>query len=260
MIIDTHAHLYLDQFKDDLEEVIERAKAIGIKAILLPAIDLPSIEQALELSVRWPFLKVMAAINPCEVDKATDADFQKIEQWASEDAIIAIGETGLDYYWDTSYNDKQQDFVRRHIRLAAEVNKPIVFHDRNASDDLVRIVAEEKAASTHPDRIRGVFHCFGGPEHICKAVLDLGFYVGIGGTYTFKNGGVPAAVETIPMDRIVVETDAPYLTPAPFRGKRNEPSMVAHVIEKIAQVRSLSVAEVESLTTQNAVRIFNLAL
>ena len=108
MIIDTHAHLYLDQFKDDLEEVIERAKAIGIKAILLPAIDLPSIEQALELSVRWPFLKVMAAIHPCEVDKATDADFQKIEQWASEDAIIAIGETGLDYYWDTSINDSQQ--------------------------------------------------------------------------------------------------------------------------------------------------------
>lgn len=260
MIVDTHAHLYLDQFSEDLEAVIERATEVGVKAILLPAIDLSSIDKALELSRRWPLFKVMAAIHPCEVKNATEADFLRIEEWAHHEDIVAIGETGLDYYWDTSYNDKQHDFVRRHIRLAANVDKPIVFHDRDASKDLVRIVAEEKSNSPHPDRIRGVFHCFGGPKHVCDAVLDLGFHVGIGGTYTFKNGGVPDATASIPMDRIVVETDAPYLTPAPFRGKRNEPAMITHVIEKLAAERNLTVQEVELITTQNAARVFGLTL
>jgi len=166
----------------------------------------------------------------------------------------------LDYYWDKSYNDKQHDFVRRHIRLAARVDKPLVFHDREASEDLVRIVREEKEASAHPDRIRGVFHCFGGPESIAKQVLDLGFHVGLGGTLTFKNGGVPDAVSSVPMDRIVLETDSPYLTPAPFRGKRNEPAMIKHVVEKLAEVRGMTVAEVETITTQNAIRVFNLTV
>jgi TatD DNase family protein len=260
MIVDTHAHIYLDQFDEDLEAVIERAEEIGIKAILLPAIDLPSIDKAMSLRERWPFLYVMAAIHPCEVKSATDADFEAIERWADNDAIIAIGETGLDYYWDTSYNEKQHDFVRRHIRLAARVDKPIVFHDRGASEDLIRIVREEKEASANPERIRGVFHCFGGPESISQAVLDLGFHVGLGGTYTFKNGGVPEAVSSVPMDRIVLETDSPYLTPAPFRGKRNEPAMIAHVARKLAEVRGMSVEEVERITTENAVRVFNLPL
>ena len=260
MIIDTHAHIYLDQFEADLPEVIERAKAVGIKAILLPAIDLPSIQKALDLSKTWPFLKVMAAIHPCEVKNATEEDLQQIERWAEDEAIVAIGETGLDYYWDTSYNKKQHDFVRRHIRLAARVNKPIVFHDRGASEDLVRIVQEEKEQSPHPEQIRGVFHCFGGPENICEAVLNLGFFVGIGGTYTFKNGGVPDAVSTIPLDRIVVETDAPYLAPAPLRGKRNEPAYIKHVIAKLAEVRNVSVEEIETITSQNAISLFGLAL
>ncbi|MDA1029731.1 MAG: TatD family hydrolase [Bacteroidetes bacterium] len=258
MKIDTHAHLYLDQFEQDLEQVIERASQIGIKAILLPAIDLPSIEKALELREKWPIFHVMAAIHPCEVHAATDADFLKITDWASDERIIAIGETGLDYYWDTTFKEKQQDFVRRHIRLAASVNKPIVFHDREASEDLVRIVGEEKALSPHPERIRGVFHCFGGPAHISQAVLDLGFHVGLGGTFTFKNGGVPEAVSDIPLDRIVLETDAPYLAPAPFRGKRNEPSMLQYVAEKLASIRGLTVSEIESITSRNAIEVFGL--
>ena len=259
MLIDTHAHIYLDQFSEDIDEVIKRAKSVGIKAILLPAIDLPSIERAMVLKDRWDFIHVMAAIHPCEVNSATEDDFLQIEAWAARDEIIAIGETGLDYYWDTSYNEKQQEFVRRHIQLAAKVNKPIVFHDRGASDDLVRIVAEEKACSPYPERIRGVFHCFGGPEHICAQVLDLGFHVGLGGTYTFKNGGVPQAVSSIPLDRIVLETDAPYLAPAPFRGKRNEPAFVDLVAQKIAEIRGLSADEVACATSENAARVFGLS-
>ncbi len=258
MIIDTHAHLYLNQFDSDLEQVIERAQLAGIKAILLPAIDLPSITKALDLREKWPLFHVMAAMHPCEVNAATDADFAEIERWAEDERIIAIGETGLDYYWDTSFNEKQHDFVRRHIRLAARVDKPIVFHDRQASEDLIRIVREEKEASPHPDRIRGVFHCFGGPSNISHAVLQLGFHVGLGGTLTFKNGGVPDAVADIPMDRIVLETDSPYLAPAPFRGKRNEPSMIAQVVEKLAAVRNLSVQEVEAITSRNAIEVFGL--
>jgi TatD DNase family protein len=165
----------------------------------------------------------------------------------------------LDYYWDRTFDEKQQDFLRRHIRLAAKVDKPLVFHDREASTDLIQIVREEKEASSTPDKIRGVFHCFGGPESVSKAVLDLGFHVGLGGTLTFKNGGVPDAVSSVPMDRIVLETDAPFLAPAPNRGKRNEPSWVKLVAEKLAEVRGLSIQEVEAVTTENALRVFGLS-
>jgi TatD DNase family protein len=258
MIIDTHAHIYLDQFESDLDDVIERAERIGIKAILLPAIDLSSISKALKLQEKWPFFRVMAAIHPCEVHSATDEDFLEIEKWAEDERIIAIGETGLDYYWDTTFKEKQKDFVRRHIRLAARVNKPIVFHDRQASEDLVQIVREEKDASPYPEQIHGVFHCFGGPANIADAVLELGFYVGLGGTLTFKNGGVPDAVSRIPLDRIVLETDSPYLTPAPFRGKRNEPALIQHVVDKLAEVRGVTVDEIKSITSRNAIQVFGL--
>ncbi|MBT3448161.1 MAG: TatD family hydrolase [Bacteroidetes Order II. Incertae sedis bacterium] len=259
MLIETHAHLYLEQFQEDLEIVVERAEEAGVRYILLPAIDLASIEQAISLSERWDMMKVMAALHPSEVKDAEDADFHKIEEWAQDDRIIAIGETGLDYYWDRTFDEKQQDFLRRHIRLAAKVDKPLVFHDREASTDLIQIVREEKEASSTPDKIRGVFHCFGGPESVSKAVLDLGFHVGLGGTLTFKNGGVPDAVSSVPMDRIVLETDAPFLAPAPNRGKRNEPSWVKLVAEKLAEVRGLSIQEVEAVTTENALRVFGLS-
>lgn len=258
MLIDTHAHIYLDQFDNDLEEVIERALETGIKTILLPAIDLQSIEKALELSARWDMFRVMAALHPSEVKHATDADFEKIEDWAVDERIIAIGETGLDYYWDRSFDEKQQEYLRRHIRLAARVDKPLVFHDRQASADLIRIVGQEKDASSTPEKIRGVFHCFGGGDEISKAVLDLGFHVGLGGTLTFKNGGVPELTASVPMDRIVLETDSPFLAPAPRRGKRNEPSWLRLVAEKLADVRGLSIEEVERITTENARRVFGL--
>ena len=258
MLIDTHAHIYLDQFEEDLEIIVERAKEAGVRYILMPAIDLDSIEQAIALAERWDMLKVMAALHPSEVKDAQDADFHKIEEWAEDDRIIAIGETGLDYYWDRTFDEKQHDYLRRHIRLAAKVDKPLVFHDRESSADLIRIVREEKDASLTPDRIRGVFHCFGGPENVAREVLDLGFYVGLGGTLTFKNGGVPDAVATVPMERIVLETDAPFLAPAPNRGKRNEPSWVQLVAQKLAEVRGLTVQEVASVTTENALRVFGL--
>jgi TatD DNase family protein len=266
MLIDTHAHIFLEQFQTDFDQVLERANGVGVKHILLPAIDVASIEVCIDLARthhdpdQGPVLHAMAGIHPSSVQEATDEDMERVRELAVHPCVVAIGETGLDYYWDHSFDEKQHAFLREHIRLAAQVDKPLVFHDREASDDLARIVAEEKSASPHPERIRGVFHCFGGPEAHTEKVLDLGFYMGIGGTYTFKNGGVPQNTATVPMDRIILETDSPYLTPAPFRGKRNEPAYVQLVAEKLAEIRGLSPEEVARVTTSNAARLFSLDL
>lgn len=266
MLIDTHAHIFLEQFQSDFDQVLERANGEGVGHILLPSIDVASIEICIELAgtyndpAKGPVLHAMAGIHPSSVQEASDEDMERVRQLAEHPSVLAIGETGLDYYWDRSFDEKQHAFLREHIRLAAELDKPLVFHDREASDDLVRIVAEEKAASPHPERIRGVFHCFGGPDEHTERVLELGFHMGIGGTYTFKNGGVPQNTSTVPMDRIILETDAPYLTPAPFRGKRNEPAYVRLVAEKLAEVRGLSVEEIASVTTANAAALFGLEL
>lgn len=264
MLIDTHAHIFLEPFESDFDQVLERANGVGIGHILMPAIDVASIHQCLALADRhdgsdgMPVLHAMAGIHPSSVKDATDADMEAVRELARDPRIVAMGETGLDYYWDQSFNEKQHAFLRAHIQLAEEVDKPLVFHDREASDDLVRILAEEKARSSRPDRIRGVFHCFGGPAAHTERVLALGFHMGIGGTYTFKNGGIPDATATVPLDRIILETDSPYLTPAPYRGKRNEPAFVRLVAEKMAEVRGLAVDEVIRITTDNAKRLFGL--
>ena len=265
MLIDTHAHIFLEPFESDFDQVLERANGAGIGHILMPAIDVASIHRCLALADGhdgkdgMPVLHAMAGIHPSSVKDATPADMRAVSELARDPRIIAIGETGLDYYWDRSFNDKQHSFLRAHIRLAEEVDKPLVFHDRESSDDLVRIVHEEQEQSSRPERIRGVFHCFGGPAEHTERVLALGFHMGIGGTYTFKNGGIPDATATVPMDRIILETDSPYLTPAPYRGKRNEPAYVRMVAEKLAEVRGLTVDEVIRITTSNAKRLFGIA-
>ncbi|MFT7553613.1 MAG: TatD DNase family protein [Rhodothermales bacterium] len=258
MLIDTHTHTYLDKFDDDRAAVFERARAGGVQIQLLPAIDIPSIHAALKLARSQEGVFVMAALHPSDTKDATDADFAEVARLAAEPEVVAIGETGLDYYWDKTFNAKQQDFLRRHIRLAAELDLPLVFHNREASEDLVAIVAEEQAAAADSTKIRGVFHCFGGTPEYAAQVMALGFHVGLGGTLTFKNGGVPDAIVDIPMDRIVLETDAPFLAPVPFRGKRNEPAHVRLVAQKLAELRGLTVEEVAAITTSNAMRLFRL--
>ncbi|MEM1041090.1 MAG: TatD family hydrolase [Bacteroidota bacterium] len=262
MLIDTHAHVYLGRFDDDRDAVVERAKAAGVTAVLLPAIDVPSVHAALGLCEQHPgFFRAMAALHPSEVKDATDADFAEVEALCDRPEVVAVGESGLDYYWDRSFNAKQQAYLRRHARLAVRRDLPLVLHNRDekgsdaASRDLVDILREVK---TEPggERLRGVFHCFGGPPWLAEAVLDLGFHVGLGGTLTFKNGGVPEAIDAVPLDRIILETDAPYLAPVPHRGKRNEPAYVRLVAEKLAAVRSIEVEEVEAATTANAEALF----
>jgi len=232
-LIDTHSHLYLDAFADDLDAVMDRAHEAGVEEIIMPAIDLKSIEPALKLCESHSDLFAMVALHPSETAKATDADFEKMASYADHPRVVAIGETGLDYYWDTSFVDRQEYFLRKHIQLAIKEDLPIVFHNRDATDDLIRILTEEKKATSEPEKLRGIFHCFGGPATAAEAILGLGFLVGIGGTLTFKNGGVPGAIAEIPLSSIVLETDAPFLAPVPFRGKRNEPAHVVRVAEKL---------------------------
>lgn len=258
MIVDSHVHLYHRKFADDQADVIVRAHEAGVTTMLLPAIDVDSMHQALALADAYPGVHPMAGLHPSDVKDATEQDWEEVVRLSADPRMVAVGETGLDYYWDTSYNDKQHDFLRRHIRLAVERGLPLVFHNRDSSEDLVRIVQEEQAALDDPSRIFGVFHCFGGPEWMSEAVMELGFHVGIGGTFTFKNGGVPDAVRDIPMDRILLETDAPFLAPTPLRGKRNEPANTRLVAVALAEDRGLSLEEVAAVTSENARRLFRL--
>ena len=258
MLIDTHTHIYLDRFDDDREEVMRRAREAGVAVQILPAIDVASINAALELAERYEGIYVMAALHPSETKDAGDSDFAEVERLCGESKVVAVGETGLDYYWDTGFNEKQQEFLRRHIRLAAARDLPLVFHNREASEDLVRIVREEQSAASDASRIRGVFHCFGGTPSFAAEVMALGFHVGIGGTLTFKNAGVPEAIASVPLDRIVLETDAPFLAPVPHRGKRNEPAYVRLVAERLAELRGVTLDEVAAVTSENARRVFGL--
>lgn len=258
MLIDTHCHLYHERFDADRAAALERARAAGVEAIVLPAIDVPSIHAALELAARHDDLHVMAALHPSETRAASEADWQAVEALARDPRVVAVGESGLDHYWDRSFDDVQEDFLRRHVRLAAHTGKPLILHNRDATPDLLRVLAEESARLPDPSALRGIVHCFGGTPDDARAVLELGFLLGIGGTLTFKNGGVDRAIEDVPLDRIVLETDAPFLAPAPHRGTRNEPAYVRLVAERLAHLRGLAVEEVGRVTTATARALFGM--
>lgn len=258
MLVDSHAHIYHHRFESDRSTMIERAREAGVGVIVMPAIDLPSIEQAVALCREYPGLYAMAAIHPSDTKDANDAVMEAVASWCNDPKVVAVGESGLDYYWDRSFDAKQHDFFRRHIRLAIEKDLPLILHNREATDDLIRILKEEKKASDRGERLRGIFHCFSGPESVIRAAEELGFLLGVGGTVTFKNSGVADLIRDVPLDRIVVETDAPFLAPSPYRGKRNEPAYVRFVAEKIAEIKDVPVDEVERITTQNAFDLFAL--
>jgi TatD DNase family protein len=264
MLIDTHAHLYLDRFGGDLPAVLARARERGVERIVMPAIDVPSIHRALALCDQYDGLFAMAALHPSDTKDATDEDFAAVAACCDDPRVVAVGESGLDYYWDRSFDAVQHDFYRRHIRLAIDKDLPLILHIRDKKDrdeahrDVVRLLREERGVSDRPERLRGIFHCFTGPAWMLDAATELGFLVGLGGVLTFKNSGLDALARDIPMEQIVLETDAPFLAPEPYRGKRNEPSYVRYVAEKLAEVKGLPVEEVARVTTANAVRLFGL--
>lgn len=257
MLIDTHAHLYLDRFSEDLDAVLDRARAAGVGAIILPAIDVPSIHRAIDLCRSRPGLYAMAALHPSETKEATEEDFEAVERLCDDEHVVAVGESGLDYYWDRSFDERQQDAFRWHIRLAAARGLPLILHNREATDDLLRILREERGRLPEPARLRGIWHCFTGTADEARMAGELGFLVGLGGILTFKNGGLGEVAAELPLEQIVLETDAPFLAPVPYRGKRNEPAYVRQVAEQLASIRGLPIEEIEALTTENARRLFD---
>ena len=268
VLVDTHAHLYLPAFDADRDAVVAAAAGAGVGAILQPAIDAATARQALALCDRYAGsgvrLYAMAAVHPTSTQGVTDEGLREIASLCDDPRVVAVGESGLDYYWDTSYVEDQARALRVHARLAIERDLPLVLHlrDRKGSDacarDLVHLLREVRAEHPQGTRLRGVFHCFGGAARLAADVLDLGFHFGLGGTLTFRNGGVPEAVTDVPLERLLVETDAPYLAPAPHRGKRNEPAYVRLAAERLAEVRGRPVEEVEAVTTANAAALFRL--
>lgn len=256
MLIDTHAHLYLDQFDDDRNAVLRRAREAGVETIVMPAIDVPSIQQAVDLCEQTEGLFAMAALHPSETEEATEEDFEMVKEWCDHPSIVAVGESGLDYYWDRSFDDRQQAFFRRHIRLAIETDLPLVIHNREAATDILDILEEERERTDRPGRMRGILHCYVDPPSVAERAWDLGFHLGVGGIMTFSNSDVDEYVAEVPLDRIVVETDSPYLAPAPHRGDRNEPAYVRHVADRLAEIKGRPLEEVEHITTQNARAIY----
>jgi len=258
VLIDTHVHLYHDRYDEDRADVLLRARDAGVRVLLLPAIDVASVGEAVALSEDNEGLYAMSAIHPSDTREATDEDFGAVRRYCAHARVRAVGESGLDYYWDRSFDEVQQDFLRRHIRLAIETGLPLVLHNREAGSDLIRILREERALSTAPERLRGVFHCFSGPRDLIEPIAELGFHFGLGGLVTFKNAGVAELVEEIPRDRILLETDGPFLAPAPHRGSRNEPAYLVHIAEAVAARLRLSLADVEEMTSSNAAGLFGI--
>jgi TatD DNase family protein len=253
-MFDTHLHLTDDAFSNDRTEVIARARAAGVDAMLTMATDLASSRAAIALAEREPGIFAAVGIHPCDVAKAGDGDFDEVARIARAGGAVAIGETGLDYYWDASTADLQKVMLRRHLELARELDLPIILHNRNSHDDLIALLEEFAAANAGP--IRGVLHCFSGSDAYREAGLRLGLHVGFGGPLTYKKSVGPEDIRKIPRERLLLETDAPYLPPVPHRGKRNEPAYVALVLARAAEVLEREPAELDAETTANARRLF----
>ena len=252
--IDTHVHLNADQYDEDLQQVIDRALEAKVEKMVVIGFDRKTIERAMRLIEQYDFIYAVIGWHPVDAIDCTEEDIKWIEELASHPKVVGIGETGLDYYWDKSPKDIQQFWFRKQIHLAQKLNLPIIIHNRDATGDVVRILQEENAAS-----VGGIMHCFGGSVETAKQCIEMNFMISLGGPVTFKNAKQPKEVATeIPLEHLLIETDAPYLAPHPYRGKRNEPAFVTLVAEEIARLKQLPVEEVARKTTENALTFFKI--
>ncbi len=251
-IIDTHCHLYSEEFREDIDAVISRARDYGVTKFYLPAIDSTEIDAMLQLEARYPGVCIaMMGLHPCYVKENYKQELAVAEEWLHQRPFAAVGEIGLDFYWDTTFVKEQQEAFMVQMQWALDRKMAIVIHTRNAMQETIDMVKAFAARG-----LRGIFHCFSGSAASAQQIVDMGFYLGIGGVITYKNGGLPAALEKIGLEHLVLETDAPYLTPVPFRGKRNESSYLQYVLETLAGVKKQSPEEVAAITTENAQKIF----
>lgn len=253
MFVDTHAHLYSEEFDEDRDQVVANAKNAGINKIFLPNVDSNSIERLFSTENRYKDLcEAMIGLHPCYVKSNFESELQTIESWLIKRPFVAIGEIGLDYYWDTTYQKEQETVLRIQLNWAEQYNLPAVIHCRNSIQETIDIIKQEKK------NIKGIFHCFSGTLLQAQEVIDMGFALGIGGVATFKNGGIAPFLSQINLEHIVLETDCPYLAPVPYRGKRNEPLYIPIIAQKLADLYQLDISIIAETTTENALRIFKL--
>jgi TatD DNase family protein len=251
-LIDTHCHLYNKEFDRDREEMIQRADLEGVERFYLPMVDSASRAALLDLEARYPGRCLgMTGLHPTSVKEDYCAELRIVEEDLARRPWAAVGEIGLDFYWDRTFEPQQFEAFHLQIEWAIQYRLPIVIHSRDSMKESIGVVRQHVAQG-----VRGVFHCFGGSLEDAREILDLGFYLGIGGVLTYKNSGLPDVLREIPMDSIVLETDAPYLAPVPYRGKRNEPAYLHYVVERLAEVKSVSVEDVAAVTTANAEKLF----
>lgn len=251
-LIDTHAHLDFEKFQENLDEILENARVVGVEKIIIPGVTLEDTPKIIDLIEKYDNLYGAVAIHPSEAKGWQEEYYEILKEHAQHDKIIAIGETGLDYYHDATFKETQQHVFRRHLELAEELNIPVIVHDRESHADVLNILKEFP-------QVKGVMHCFSGNLEFALECVKIGYYIALGGPVTFKNAKDPKEVaKIIPLEKLVLETDSPFLAPHPFRGKENDPSKIILVAQAIAEIRGLSVEEVGQITSQNAENLFGI--
>jgi TatD DNase family protein len=252
--IDTHAHIYDESILPEIDTILNNARAEGIDKILMPGIDSTCINDMLLLETKFPSQCIaMMGLHPCYVKENYEQELAIVKEWLSKRKFVAIGEIGLDFYWDKTFTQHQYNAFEVQMQWAINYNTPIVIHTRNAMGETIEAVKPFAKKG-----LRGAFHCFSGSKESAQQIIDMGFYLGLGGVLTYKNAGVAEAIKDIPMEYLILETDAPYLPPVPYRGKRNEPAFMIEVAKKLAEIKQLPLHEIAEITTANAERLFGI--
>jgi len=254
-LIDTHSHIYLPEFEADRQGMIDRAQKAGVSRTLMPAIDSFTHVAMLQLEKEYPAdCFAMMGLHPCSVKENYKEELKIARDHFEKRTFKAVGEIGLDFYWDKTFTKEQYTAFHEQLEWALHFDIPVSIHSRNSIDECIQVVTEHQKG-----KLKGVFHCFSGNNEQAQQIIDLGLYLGIGGVVTFKNSGLDKVMETISLENVVLETDAPYLAPVPFRGKRNEPSYLKYVVEKLSEVKGVSADEIAAITTANAEKLFYLS-
>ena len=256
ILVDTHTHLYLNEFDEDRKQVINSAVESGVKYMLFPRIDSKSFDDQKNLSNLFPDNCLsMMGLHPTSVNADFEKELEIVEKELKSSKYIAVGEIGIDLYWDKTFKEQQKYAFRKQLQLAKQFELPVSIHMRDSFEEIYQIVKDENT-----DKLTGVFHCFTGTLNEAKMIIDLGFKMGIGGILTFKNAGLAEVVKDIPLEHLVLETDAPFLSPVPFRGKRNQSKYLIYVAEKLADIKEVTLNEVAMITTLNAASVFKLEI
>ena len=251
MLTDTHCHLYFEDLKKDLQGVFDRASKLGVSRFICPATNMEDAHQCIEIAENYDQVFCSSGIHPHDTKDAPQNYIEKIYNLMSNVNMIAIGEIGLDYFRNISDSNIQKKRLREQLKIALEIDKPVIIHNREADEDMINILTEFPEVS-------GVAHCFSSNLDMANQFLELGYYISFSGNLTFKNSHLPSVAKELPLDRLLVETDSPFLSPVPFRGKPNEPARVRYVAEKLAEIHNISLEEIANITSENASKIFRL--